>query len=128
MDDLYILPMQTAGPLYDPAYTLPGTFDATATLYTYVTKTTGTLTYTKIIYPLIGTNPSGNYDVATGIYTANRAGTYTMRIGECIVYFGTEYIHQFCVYGQWSGNADFCSNYQHSWNNLFFGQPYFAYW
>lgn len=81
MDDLYILPMQTAGPLYDPAYTLPGTFDATATPYTYVTKTTGTLTYTKIIYPIIGTNPSGNYDAATGIYTANRAGTYTMRIG-----------------------------------------------
>jgi len=81
MDDLYILPMQTAGPLYDPEYTLPGTFDASVGPYTFVTRTTGVVNYTKIIYPTIGTNPSGNYDTATGIYTPNRTGNYTMRIG-----------------------------------------------
>jgi len=81
MDDLYILPMQTAGPLYDPEYTLPGTFDASVSTYTYVTRTTGVVNYTKIIYPTIGTNPSGNYNATTGIYTPNRTGTYTMRIG-----------------------------------------------
>lgn len=81
MDDLYILPMQTAGPLYDPEYTLPGTFDASVGPYTFVTRTTGVVNYTKIIYPAVGTNPSGNYDTATGIYTPNRTGNYTMRIG-----------------------------------------------
>lgn len=81
MDDLYILPMQTAGPLYDPEYVLPGTFDANALSYTYITKTTGTLNYTKIIFPIVGANPSGNYDASTGVYTANRTGNYTFRIG-----------------------------------------------
>jgi hypothetical protein len=81
MDDLYILPMQTAGPLYDPEYVLPGTFDASVSAYTYVTRTTGTVNYTKIIYPTIGANPSGNYDTSTGIYTPNRSGNYTFRIG-----------------------------------------------
>lgn len=81
MDDLYILPMQTAGPLYDPEYTLPGTFDASVGPYTFVTRTTGVVNYTKIIYSAVGTNPSGNYDTATGIYTPNRTGNYTMRIG-----------------------------------------------
>ena len=81
MDDLYVLPMQTAGPLYDPEYVLPGTFDASVSAYTYVTRTTGTVNYTKIIYPTIGANPSGNYDTSTGIYTPNRSGNYTFRIG-----------------------------------------------
>jgi hypothetical protein len=81
MDDLYVLPMQTAGPLYDPEYVLPGTFDASVSAYTYVTRTTGAVNYTKIIYPTIGANPSGNYNTSTGIYTPNRSGNYTFRIG-----------------------------------------------
>ena len=81
MDDLYILPMQTAGSLYDPEYILPGIFDASVSTYTYVTRTTGVVNYTKIIYPAVGLNPSGGYDSGSGTYTPNRTGNYTFRIG-----------------------------------------------
>lgn len=86
MDDLYILPMQTAGPLYDPEYTLTGTFDASVSPYTFVARTTGVVNYTKIIYPTIGANPSGNYNTSTGIYTPNRSGNYTFRIGVNVTF------------------------------------------
>jgi len=81
MDDLYMLPMQTAGPLYDPEYALPGTFEASVNPFTYTKKTFATANYTKIVFPTIVTNPSGNYDSASGLYTANRAGNYTFRVG-----------------------------------------------
>lgn len=81
MDDLYILPMQTAGPLYDPEYVLPGTFEASVAPFTYTKKTFATANYNKIIFPTIIANPSGNYNATTGIYTANRAGNYTFRVG-----------------------------------------------
>jgi len=81
MDDLYVLPMQTAGPLYDPEYVLPGTFEASISPFTYTKKTFGSLNYVKIIFPATIANPSGNYNSATGIYTANRAGNYTFRVG-----------------------------------------------
>jgi hypothetical protein len=81
MEDLYVLPMQTAGPLYDPEYVLPGTFEASVSPFTYTKKTFGSLNYVKIIFPATIANPSGNYNSATGIYTANRAGNYTFRVG-----------------------------------------------
>jgi hypothetical protein len=81
MDDLYVLPMQTAGPLYDPEYVLPGTFEASISPFTYTKKTFASLNYVKIIFPATIANPSGNYNSATGIYTANRAGNYTFRVG-----------------------------------------------
>jgi len=81
MDDLYVLPMQTAGPLYDPEYVLPGTFEASVSPFTYTKKTFASLNYVKIIFPATIANPSGNYNSTTGIYTANRAGNYTFRVG-----------------------------------------------
>jgi hypothetical protein len=75
MDDLYVLPMQTAGPLYDPEYTLPGTCHASNSPQTF-TATSGVLTYTQLIFPTIVSNPSGNYDNTTGDYTCNRGGYY----------------------------------------------------
>jgi hypothetical protein len=47
MDDLYILPMQTAGPLYDPEYTLPGTFEAYKAPQSFNGSTFGGLTYSN---------------------------------------------------------------------------------
>lgn len=79
MDDLYILPMQTAGPLYDPEYTLPGTSHAFNSPQSF-TATSGVLTYTQLIFPSIVSNPSGNYDPATGDYTVNRGGFYQFSI------------------------------------------------
>lgn len=81
MDDLYMLPMQTAGPLYDPEYVLPGTFEASVNPFTYTKKTFATTNYIKIIFPATISNPSGNYNSTTGVYTANRAGNYTFRVG-----------------------------------------------
>jgi hypothetical protein len=79
MDDLYILPMQTAGPLYDPEYTTPGTCHASNSPQTF-TATSGVLVYTQLIFPTIVSNPSGNYDPATGNYTVNRGGFYQFSI------------------------------------------------
>jgi hypothetical protein len=75
MDDLYVLPMQTAGPLYDPEYTLPGTCHASNSPQTF-TATSGVLTYAQLIFPTIVSNPSGNYNNTTGDYTCNRGGYY----------------------------------------------------
>ena len=79
MDDLYILPMQTAGPMYDPEYTLPGTCEAFNSPQTF-TASTGILTYKQLIFPTIVNNPSGNYDNTTGDYTVNRGGWYQFSI------------------------------------------------
>jgi hypothetical protein len=77
MDDLYILPMQTAGPLYDPEYVLPGTFESNNPTPVFNSYTFGALSYKKIICANVTSNPSGNYNAATGVYTANRKGNYT---------------------------------------------------
>jgi hypothetical protein len=79
MDDLYILPMQTAGPLYDPEYTTPGTCHASNSPQTF-TATSGVLVYTQLVFPTITSNPSGNYNPATGDYTVNRGGFYQFSI------------------------------------------------
>lgn len=77
MDDLYVLPMQTAGPLYDPAYNLPGTFQSDNPSPVFNSYTNGVLSYKKIICANVTSNPSGNYNAVTGDYTANRKGNYT---------------------------------------------------
>ena len=76
MDDLYILPMQTAGPLYDPEYTSPGTLESSVVALSCTQWTAGALTKKPIIFPTVASNPSGNYNPATGIYTVNRTGNY----------------------------------------------------
>jgi hypothetical protein len=79
MDDLYILPMQTSGPLYDPEYTLPGTSEAFNSPQNFV-PSTSVLTYTQLVFGTVVSNPSGNYDPATGNYTVNRGGFYQFSI------------------------------------------------
>ena len=86
-DDLYILPMQTAGPLYDPEYFKPGTLTSQRNGFTYTQRTYGAVNYDQIIYNNVIANPSGNYNPATGIYTANRLGNYDFR-AEFGVTFG----------------------------------------
>ena len=86
-DDLYILPMQTAGPLYDPEYFKPGTLTSQRNGFTYTQRTYGAVNYDKIIYNNVTLNPSGNYNATTGIYTANRLGNYDFR-AEFGVTFG----------------------------------------
>lgn len=71
--------MQTAGPMYDPEYTLPGTCEAFNSPQTF-TASTGILTYKQLIFPTIVNNPSGNYDNTTGDYTVNRGGWYQFSI------------------------------------------------
>lgn len=80
MDDLYILPMQTAGPLYDPEYVLPGTCEAFVAPKTFAGSTYAALTYSRLIFTSVITNPSGNYASGTGDYTANRYGNYTFTV------------------------------------------------
>jgi hypothetical protein len=81
MDKLYVLPMQTAGPLYDPTYYQAGTFEASVNPFSYTTTTFGTLAYKRLIFPSVVSNPSGNYNSSTGIYTANRYGNYSFYVG-----------------------------------------------
>jgi hypothetical protein len=76
MDDLYILPMQTAGPLYDPEYTLPGTFEAYVAPKTFTGTIFASLSYKSLVFSSVVTNPSGNYNSTSGNYTANRGGQY----------------------------------------------------
>ena len=80
MDDLYILPMQTAGPMYDPEYVLPGTCEAFVAPKTFAGSTYAALTYSRLIFTSVITNPSGNYASGTGDYTANRYGNYTFTV------------------------------------------------
>ena len=80
MDDAYILPMQTAGPLYDPEYYQPGTVEANKNGFTFIQRTFTTLHYDIVKFPTIVSNPSGNYNPVTGVYTANRLGNYSFRV------------------------------------------------
>lgn len=89
MDQLYILPMQTAGPMYDPTYYQAGTFEASINPFTYTQTTFGTLAYKTIIFPNVVTNPSGNYNSATGVYTANRYGNYSFYVGVDVSFVGS---------------------------------------
>jgi len=86
MTDLYVLPMQTAGPLYDPQYVGTGIASARIEPFTYTQSTLATLNYTRLIYPTIVTNASGNYNNGTGIYTANRKGNYTFQFGVYVLF------------------------------------------
>ena len=80
MDDAYILPMGTAGPLYDPEYVASGLATAYVNAFTYTQFTVANLNYKTLIFPTVATNPSGNYNLASGIYTANRKGNYTFEM------------------------------------------------
>jgi hypothetical protein len=80
MDDAYILPMQNAGPLYDPEYVASGLVTAYVNAFTYTQFTSAMLNYQTIIFPTVATNPSGNYNLASGIYTANRKGNYSFEM------------------------------------------------
>lgn len=80
MDTLYVLPMQTAGPLYDPQYSSPGTCEAKALSYSCTQWMAGALKKKPIIFSAVIANPSGNYNPATGIYTVNRTGNYEFDI------------------------------------------------
>ena len=88
MDKAFILPMQTAGPLYDPEYVATGKFEASVAPFTYTQTTFGTLAYTKIIFPTVISNPSGNYNATTGGYTPNRFGNYSFRVGINVTFTG----------------------------------------
>ena len=80
MDDAYILPMQTAGPLYDPEYVATGRFESNIATMNYNAGSIFTLSFKPMTFPVVVTNPSGNYSNATGKYTANRAGNYTFEL------------------------------------------------
>jgi hypothetical protein len=80
MDDAYILPMGTAGPLYDPEYVASGLATAYVSTFTYTQFTIANLNYKTLIFPTVATNPSGNYNLTSGIYTANRKGNYTFEM------------------------------------------------
>lgn len=80
MDDAYILPMGTAGPLYDPEYVATGRFESNITTMNYNAGSIFTLNFKAMIFPVVVNNPSGNYSNATGKYTANRAGNYTFEL------------------------------------------------
>ena len=80
MDDLYILPMQTAGPLYDPQYVQSGLCEAETIVYNYTPKTIWTANYTNIVFTSVISNPSGNYNNGNGKYTINRTGTYQFEV------------------------------------------------
>ena len=80
MDDAYILPMGTAGPLYDPEYVATGRFESNITTMNYNAGSIFTLNFKAMTFPVVVNNPSGNYSNATGKYTANRAGNYTFEL------------------------------------------------
>ena len=80
MDDAYILPMGTAGPLYDPEYVATGRFESNVGSMSYNAGSIFTLSFKAMTFPVIVNNPSGNYSNATGKYTANRAGNYTFEL------------------------------------------------
>ena len=80
MDKAFILPMQTAGPLYDPEYVATGRFESNIATMSYNAGSIFTLNFKAMTFPVVVTNPSGNYSNATGKYTANRAGNYTFEL------------------------------------------------
>ena len=80
MDKAFILPMQTAGPLYDPEYVATGRFESNIATMSYNAGSIFTLNFKAMTFPVVVTNPSGNYSNATGKYTANRVGNYTFEL------------------------------------------------
>jgi len=80
MDDLYILPMQTAGPLYDPEYVASGLCEAFVAPKSFSGSIFATLSFSSIVFSSVVNNPSGNYNVVTGNYTVNRTGNYQFTV------------------------------------------------
>jgi hypothetical protein len=80
MDDLYMLPMQTAGPLYDPEYVATGKCEAFVAPKSFSGSIFASLSFGSIVFSSVVNNPSGNYDVVTGDYTVNRTGNYQFTV------------------------------------------------
>jgi len=80
MDDAYILPMQTAGPLYDPEYVPSGVCEAFVAPKSFSGSIFASLSFRSLVFSSVINNPSGNYDVATGNYTVNRTGNYQFTV------------------------------------------------
>ncbi len=81
LEDLYILPMQNAGPLFDantikPVFT---TFDPSGSNpnpFTFVAQPIGTASLLKVTFPYVFSDPASAFNGTTNQYTCQRKGFY----------------------------------------------------
>jgi hypothetical protein len=77
LTNLYVLPMQSSGPLYNKATSQPALFEANnLTTFSPLTSGVATASFRKLPFPTIITNPAGAYNSTTNEFTANKTGWY----------------------------------------------------
>ena len=81
LEDLYVLPMQNAGALYDPSTSIPATFVATNAGQLLTQSPIGTASYIRFPFTTITSNPASAFSLSTNQFTANRKGNYRIKLG-----------------------------------------------
>jgi hypothetical protein len=76
LTNLYVLPMQSSGPLYNKATSQIATFEARNASFSLLGAGVGTAGFKKVPFPTVISNPASAYNVSTSNFTANRSGYY----------------------------------------------------
>jgi hypothetical protein len=76
LTNLYVLPMQSSGPLYNKATSQPALFEARNTTYSPLAAGVATAGFKKLPFPTVISNPASAYNVSSSEFTANRNGYY----------------------------------------------------
>ena len=80
LNDMYVLPMQNAGPLYDKNSVNLFCEAQRTTSYTFINKAIGTASLNIVDFQTINYDASNSFNLATDEYTAQRRGFYTFRL------------------------------------------------
>lgn len=76
LTNLYVLPMQNSGPLYNKATSQPALFEARNSSYSPLIAGVATAGFKKLPFPTVISNPASAYDVSTSAFTTNRNGYF----------------------------------------------------
>jgi hypothetical protein len=113
LEDLYVLPMQNAGALYDKT-TTDLTFTAKNDLgFSFVTTPIGTTGLKIADFDSVPFNPSGSFDSSTDIYTAQRRGFYAFEfsIENLTIAIGKSLTIGFCVNGALKSSVTYTNGF-----------------
>lgn len=113
LTNLYVLPMQSSGPLYNKATSQRALFEATNTSFVFATTGVGTAAYKRLPFPTVVSNPAAAYNSTLSEFTANRKGFYEIVFDLDTILmlpFANRLIISICVNGVSKSKREFISS------------------
>lgn len=122
LENLYVLPMQNAGALYDKN-SVDLFFTATrSTSYTFINAPLGTTALKIADFNVASYNPSGSFNLATDKYTAQRKGYYNFEFTLSdlnVSAIGNTITIGFCINGALKSSATYVNSFVGSQTQYF---------